>query len=317
MAKIKHKSNTSTKERKVNEEIKTGTVNTEATTTDTPTPAVTTEAPATTTDQGTDGASGQGDIAPLVGAGTTTDETANAPTVDTAQAGAPAAAGEGEGTSADELATPPAAIVLDESNATTGIVAATPVPTAEQIVAAVATVSTTTEAPAATAATPAAITGEAPTLLQHLQTINPNITEVPANIKNFGVMLDGYIKAMAPGTPVNAREGVNHQKLLKHILEQAIAAPNYQLAIEAVLFYFHQHSGRTFSDRYLGRFVHEMQLTAQQTNTFNTLRVVFQTLAEPTGRATRIKLALDISKIAKTIDQKLVRNLLAFMDNAK
>lgn len=181
-------------------------------------------------------------------------------------------------------------------------------------------------APTATAAGPAVVsapaatadsTDEAPSLLKHLRTINTNLTEVPANIQNIAAMLDGYIKAMAPGTPVNAREGVNQQKLLKHVLEQAITAPNFQLAIEAVLFYFNQHAGRTFSDRHLGRFVHEMQLTTQQANTFNTLRVVFQTMAEPTGRAARIKLALDVAKIAKTIDQKLVRNLLAFMDSAK
>ncbi len=290
MAKNNRKSNNTHKELNVNEDIKTGAAAPEAATTDTTDTVVTTDAPAGTTD-----------------------ESATAQTADTTQADAPAAAGDGEATASEQLAPPPGEIALEQSSTDTSTATTAPQVTTEQPAATTLT-STTTEAPAPAAAV---VADEAPSLLQHLQAINPNITEVPANIKNLTVMLDGYVKAMAPGTPVNAREGVNHQKLLKHILEQAITAPNSQLAIEAVLFYFYQHGGRTFSDRYLGRFVHEMQLTTQQANTFNTLRVVFQTLAEPTGRAARIKLALDISKIAKTIDQKLVRNLLAFMDNVK
>lgn len=309
MAKNKHKSNPSTKERKVNEDIKTGAAAPEAATTDTTDTVVTIDAPAGTTDQVTTGAAAQEDTDPLADVGATTDESTTAQTADTTQADAPAAAGDGEATASEQLAPPPGEIALEQSSTAT----VAPQLTTEQPAATTLT-STTTEA---TAPAAAVVADEAPSLLQHLQAINPSITEVPTNIKNLTVMLDGYDKAMAPGTPVNAREGVNHQKLLKHILEQAITAPNSQLAIEAVLFYFYQHGGRTFSDRYLGRFVHEMQLTTQQANTFNTLRVVFQTLAEPTGRAARIKLALDISKIAKTIDQKLVRNLLTFMDNVK
>lgn len=310
MAKKSRKSNNSTKELNVNEDIKTGTDVAEATTADETTNVTTTEASADTTDQASTDAAGEEDAAPLADADATVDEST---TADTTQADASAAAGDGEATASEQLAPPPGEIVLEQSNADTSTATIAPQLTTEQPAATTHT-STTTEAPAPAAA---AVADEAPSLLQHLQAINPSITEVPTNIKNFTVMLDGYVKAMAPGTPVNAREGVNHQKLLKHILEQAITAPNSQLAIEAVLFYFYQHGGRTFSDRYLGRFVHEMQLTTQQANTFNTLRVIFQTLAEPTGRAARIKLALDISKIAKTIDQKLVRNLLAFMDNVK
>lgn len=309
MAKNNRKSNNTHKELNVNEEILTGAAAPEAAATDTTDTAVTTDAPAGTTDQVTTDTAAQEDTDPLADVGTTSDESTTAQIADTTQVDAPAAAGDGETATSEQLAPPPGEIALEQSSTDT----AAPQLTTEQPAATTLT-STTTEAPVPAAAV---VADEAPSLLQHLQAINPNITEVPANIKNLTVMLDGYVKAMAPGTPVNAREGVNHQKLLKHILEQAITAPNSQLAIEAVLFYFYQHGGRTFSDRYLGRFVHEMQLTTQQANTFNTLRVVFQTLAEPTGRAARIKLALDISKIAKTIDQKLVRNLLAFMDNVK
>lgn len=306
MAKNIRKPNNSTKERKVNENIKNGPAADEADATDTTT-AVTTEATAAPVDQTTTDAAGQEEAAPLADAGATTDESTTAPTADSTQADAPAAAGEGEGEAApaEQLAPPPAEITLEQTGDDTDTAA---------------TVATTT-APVEPVAPPVveapAPADEAPSLLRHLQSVNPNITEIPVNIKGYAELLDGYIKAMSPNTPVNARDGVTQQKMLKYVLEQAIAAPNFQLAIEAVLFYFHQHGGRAFSDRYLGRFIHEMQLTTQQLNTFNTLRVVFQTLAEPTGRAARIKLALDVAKIAKTIDQKLVRNLLAFMDSVK
>lgn len=149
-------------------------------------------------------------------------------------------------------------------------------------------------------------------LLTHLKQLFPNLKELPANVVTLASLMDAYVAAMRQHTPISPTQGAVQQRNLFNAVNAALgAAENHDIAIEAILYYFHTYRAEVFSTRLLFRFLPATKIAKKDMDAFQTILHIFQTGAEKAGRDIRLK-TVDFGKAAAYLTPVQAERLLSF-----
>lgn len=140
--------------------------------------------------------------------------------------------------------------------------------------------------------TPAPVVEEAPAaeltpeerILKALQERFPHLKAFDTDTRSVIDMMERYLAFMGPNTVTDEKIGALRQRELYNTMLSALKAPNWQVAVEVVLYYFSTYRKEHFQNRLLMRFSDKLNLNRTELLRFQALQQAFAIGGDPRGR---------------------------------
>jgi Flp pilus assembly protein TadG len=140
----------------------------------------------------------------------------------------------------------------------------------------------------------------------------PNMTEVPTGVQAVINTLDAYNHTMHPTRPIDSRAAVQYQRALHYAFLSALGLPGRQsqLALEAILWYFHNGRDGSFSQYLIFRPIPARAMSPAEISSLRMLLHLFYNTSDPTTRKANLRSMVDIRKILETLPSPKARESL-------
>lgn len=140
--------------------------------------------------------------------------------------------------------------------------------------------------------TPAPVVEEAPAaeltpeerILKALQERFPHLKGFDVDTQSIISLMERYLTFMGPNTVTDEKIGALRQRELYNTMLSALKAPNWQVAVEVVLYYFSTYRKEHFQNRLLMRFSDKLNLNRTELLRFQALQQAFAIGGDPRGR---------------------------------
>ena len=140
----------------------------------------------------------------------------------------------------------------------------------------------------------------------------PNMVEVPIGVRAMIENLDAYNEAMAPNRPIDARMAGQYQRSLYYAFIAALGLPGRQsqLALDAILWYFHTHRAGAFSQYLIFRPLPAKIMSAAEMSGLKMMLHLFYNTSDPTTRKVNLRAMVDMRKVVEALPTPKTRESL-------